>query len=104
MLYDVTLGKADAGQMVPVAVCHLPQQTAGGSARFKIRLLNTHHPLQSQVVWIDCPAIYADTRFTAQMTSLFTISTTDVTVCSEFLGMQHVCKAVSALLRSLFTI
>ena len=47
LLYDVTLGKADAGQMVPVAVCNLPQQTAVGSARFKIRLLNTHHPLQS---------------------------------------------------------
>ena len=61
------------GNQMLVAACTLPQQTAVGSARFNIGLPSTHHPLQSYVVWIDCPAMYADTRFTAQMTSLSTI-------------------------------
>jgi hypothetical protein len=35
------------GNQMRVVVCNLPQQTAVGSARFKIRLINTHHPLQN---------------------------------------------------------
>ena len=62
------------------------QKNLGSKARFRIKLLNTPHPLQYEVVWIDCPAMYADTRFTAQMTSLSAISTTNVTVCSVCLG------------------
>ena len=56
-----------------VAVCNLPQQTEVGLARFKIRLLNPYHLLQSYVVWVECSAMYADKRLTAQMASLTAI-------------------------------
>lgn len=58
---------------MPGTVCNLPQQTEVKSAEFKMRWLNPDHLLQSWVVWDECPAVYADTKLTAPVTSLTTI-------------------------------
>ena len=61
------------GNQMPGTVCNLPQQTEVKSAELKMRWLNPDHLLQSWVVWDECPAVYADTKLTARMTSLTTI-------------------------------
>lgn len=62
---------------MPAVMCYLCQQTFVktwwtdvGSARVNLVSLNPHHLLQFYVVWVECPAVYANKKCTAWVASL----------------------------------